>query len=126
RLVLLGDAAHPMLQYLAQGACQSLEDAATLGASLARHAPDGPADMDQLSAALREYVEHRQPRTARAQRNARHWGDIWHSDGVAVLLRNEIFARREASDFYYTDWLFDQAPGLDLAAEVSPGAGGPA
>lgn len=116
RLVLLGDAAHPMLQYLAQGACQSLEDAAMLSRSLARHAPDGPGDIGQLSTALADYVAHRQPRTERAQRNARHWGDIWHTDGVAVLLRNEIFARREAHDFYYTDWLFDHAPGLEPAA----------
>ena len=126
RMVLLGDAAHPMLQYLAQGACQSLEDAAMLSLALAKCAPDGPADLGQLTAALAEYVDHRQPRTARAQRNARHWGDIWHTDGVAVLLRNEIFARREANDFYYTDWLFDRAPGLELAADdgtpMSPAA----
>ncbi|MDT4892344.1 MAG: 3-hydroxybenzoate 6-monooxygenase [Pseudonocardiales bacterium] len=126
RLVLLGDAAHPMLQYLAQGACQSFEDAAMLTESLRRLAPAGPADGDQLAAALADYVAHRQPRTARAQRNARHWGDIWHSDGIAVLLRNEIFARREATDFNYTDWLFEHAPGLGRVAadtqEADPAA----
>jgi salicylate hydroxylase len=112
RLVLLGDSAHPMLQYLAQGACQAIEDAAVLAAALQRHAPDGPANGEQLARALAEYVGHREPRTTRAQRNARNWGDIWHTDGIAVMLRNEIFARREADDFYYTDWLFDLAPGI--------------
>jgi 3-hydroxybenzoate 6-monooxygenase len=113
-MVLLGDAAHPMLQYLAQGACQALEDAAVLAGCLRRHAPDGPRDRAQLEKALAAYVGHRLGRTARVQRNARHWGDIWHTDGIAVLLRNEIFARRGARDFYYTDWLFEHASGMDL------------
>jgi salicylate hydroxylase len=115
RLVLLGDAAHPMLQYLAQGACQALEDAAVLAGSVRRNAPDGLDNPVHLERALAEYVSLRQPRTARVQRNARHWGDIWHTDGIAMLLRNEIFTRREASDFFYTDWLFEHAPGVDLA-----------
>jgi 2-polyprenyl-6-methoxyphenol hydroxylase-like FAD-dependent oxidoreductase len=112
RLVLLGDAAHPMLQYLAQGACQAFEDAAVLAESFRRLAPSRPFRGEELDRALAAYSDFRLPRTARAQRNARHWGDIWHSDGVAVLLRNELFARRAATDFYYADWLFQRAPGL--------------
>jgi 2-polyprenyl-6-methoxyphenol hydroxylase-like FAD-dependent oxidoreductase len=123
RMVLLGDAAHPMLQYLAQGACQALEDAAVLAGSIRRYAPDGPRNTAQLEKALAAYVGHRQERTARVQRNARHWGDIWHTDGIAVLLRNEIFARRDAHDFYYTDWLFDHAPGMDLTLGSGPASG---
>jgi 2-polyprenyl-6-methoxyphenol hydroxylase-like FAD-dependent oxidoreductase len=112
RLVLLGDSAHPMLQYLAQGACQAFEDAAVLTESLRRFAPHGPSDFVDLEGALADYQRHRIPRTAQAQRNARHWGDIWHADGIAVLLRNEIFARRASTDFGYADWLFDRASGL--------------
>jgi len=122
RLVLLGDAAHPMLQYLAQGACQAFEDAALLAGSLRRLAPAGPGNGEQLARALAEYVKHRQPRTARAQRNARQWGEIWHSDGIAVLLRNEIFVQREPTDYRHADWLFDYAPGLTEELGTAPDA----
>jgi salicylate hydroxylase len=125
RLVLLGDAAHPMLQYLAQGACQAFEDAAVLTDSLRRYAPDGPANPAQLAQALTAYVGHRQPRTARAQRNARHWGEIWHTDGIAKLLRNEIFALREPTDYRHADWLFTRAPGLIDDPALEPDATGP-
>jgi salicylate hydroxylase len=128
RLVLLGDAAHPMLQYLAQGACQAFEDAAVLTDSLRRFAPDGPRHPEQLAHALGAYVDHRQPRTARAQRNARRWGEIWHTDGIARLLRNEIFALRDATDYRHADWLFERAPGLaeDGVRTSDSGATGPA
>ncbi|NUR87016.1 MAG: FAD-dependent oxidoreductase [Nonomuraea sp.] len=95
RLVLLGDAAHPMLQYLAQGACQALEDAHALAA------PGGDWD-----ATLAAYQEVRGPRTARVQSTARLWGDIWHVDGVGRVLRNELFQRRDLSDHTYVDWLY--------------------
>ncbi|MEU9834132.1 FAD-dependent monooxygenase, partial [Streptosporangium sp. NPDC048047] len=74
RVALVGDAAHPMLQYLAQGACQALEDAQVLAEQSAGHA--GSWD-DALAA----YQRIRVPRTARVQATARVWGDIWHVDG---------------------------------------------
>ncbi|MFI7632549.1 FAD-dependent monooxygenase [Nonomuraea sp. NPDC049400] len=97
RLALLGDAAHPMLQYLAQGACQAIEDAH----ELAEQSAGG--DWDQ---ALAAYQEIRAPRTARVQTTARLWGDIWHVDGVARVLRNELFRTRDMSSYAYVDWLY--------------------
>ncbi|HEV7871874.1 MAG TPA: FAD-dependent monooxygenase [Modestobacter sp.] len=98
RLVLLGDAAHPMLQYLAQGACQSIEDGVTLASSLAG-TPDVPA-------ALAGYAAVRQERTARVQATARTWGEIWHVDGVARLLRNELLRRLPTDHAEHIDWLY--------------------
>ncbi len=112
RVALLGDAAHPMLQYLAQGACQAIEDAATLAASLRRHTPGPLMDDDAgIDAALRTYQEVRVPRTTQVQRTARLWGDIWHTDGLAKLLRDELLLRRHPNDHTYIEWLYGwQAP----------------
>jgi salicylate hydroxylase len=100
RVALLGDAAHPMLQYLAQGACQAIEDADVL----ARTLPGCPAD--RVAAALKAYQRLRAPHAARVQRAARTWGDIWHVEGVGALLRDELFRRRPADDYRDTDWLY--------------------
>jgi 3-hydroxybenzoate 6-monooxygenase len=99
RITLLGDAAHPMLQYIAQGACQALEDAVSLAASVARHEVN-------LSQALSAYQAVRIPRTARVQRSARLFGEIIHSDGVTALLRNALLAQRRPDDLTYTDWFY--------------------
>ena len=101
RIALLGDAAHPMLQYLAQGACQAIEDADALARVLA--ACPGP---HLIGKALAEYAQTRAPHAARVQRTARVWGDIWHVSGVGALLRDELFRRRPADDYSYTDWLY--------------------
>ncbi|TDD27116.1 FAD-dependent oxidoreductase [Actinomadura sp. KC06] len=100
RLVLTGDAAHPMLQYLAQGACQAIEDAACLAAELGGAAPP------DWGGAVKRYEAERTGRTARVQANARLWGDIWHVDGVARLLRNELFRQRDPRDPRHIDWLY--------------------
>src|SRR5918992_476241 len=83
RVALTGDAAHPMLQYLAQGACQALEDAACLAELASKH----PDDWD---AALAGYAEIRTDRTARVQRTARQWGELWHCDGPSRAARNAL------------------------------------
>ncbi|MFI0405902.1 FAD-dependent oxidoreductase [Actinomadura sp. 3N508] len=100
RLVLTGDAAHPMLQYLAQGACQAIEDAASLATEL------GGAGTSDWDGAVKRYEAERTGRTARVQANARLWGDIWHVDGVARLLRNEVFQQRDPRDYRHVDWLY--------------------
>jgi 2-polyprenyl-6-methoxyphenol hydroxylase-like FAD-dependent oxidoreductase len=111
RALLIGDAAHPMLQYLAQGACQALEDAATLQ-DLSKgtvFTEDGlkPELWDQVA---REFVEVRAPRTARVQRTARVWGESWHvTEPMTRLLRNLLFKSSEADLFRYTDWVYDTA-----------------
>ncbi|WP_431879690.1 FAD-dependent monooxygenase [Amycolatopsis sacchari] len=116
RLLLTGDAAHPMLQYLGQGACQALEDAVELGYRLARHGAD-------VDTAYREFEAVRLPRTARCQTSARPWGELWHtSDPLTVGLRNRVLAAREPDDYTELDWLYaaavpgTAAPGLTASA----------
>jgi salicylate hydroxylase len=100
RVTLLGDAAHPMLQYLAQGACQAIEDADALATAL--RASDGRP----ISDAFEDYQRARAAHTARVQRTARFWGDTWHIEGVGAVLRDELFSRHPADDYRYTDWLY--------------------
>lgn len=103
RLALVGDAAHPMLQYLAQGACQAFEDAGHLAAVVGKH--DG-ADGTDWDAALRDYQDARTVRTARVQRTARDWGELWHCDGLFRSVRNALLTDRRPHDYRYIDWLF--------------------
>ena len=81
RVTLLGDAAHPMLQYLAQGACMATEDAIVLAEKVAQK-PDDPA------AAFAAYTQERYLRTARTQIMARVYGEFYHARGVAAELRD--------------------------------------
>ena len=68
----------------------------------------GPShDTVDSSAALAGYEAIRTLRTARVQRTARVWGDIWHVDRLARQLRNELFADRRSDDFKHVDWLYD-------------------
>lgn len=101
RVTLLGDAAHPMLQYLAQGACQAIEDAETLAQALALR----PGDIRK---GFGEYQTARIPRTSRLQRLARSWGEVWHSDGVIIPLRNRVFAHRAHDDYSEIDWIYQR------------------
>jgi salicylate hydroxylase len=104
RVALLGDAAHPMLQVLGQGACQALEDAVCLADNLAEH----PQDVDK---ALAAYADARLPRTTRCQRVSRPWADIWHlTDPLAIALRNRVFRSRPDDDYSDVDWLYAELP----------------
>jgi len=109
RMTLIGDAAHPMLQYLAQGACQALEDAAVLqevtqGSVFTESGIDAAA----WEGAFRDFNEARAGRTARVQRTARVWGESWHVSGVARTLRNLLFKSRSDGNYQYSDWLYGQ------------------
>ena len=100
RAALLGDAAHPMLQYLGQGACQALEDACELSCQLARNPTDVPA-------ALACFQKRRLPRATRCQLDARPWGEIWHTvDATMAGLRNRVLRQRRADDYSELDWLY--------------------
>ncbi|WP_078412139.1 FAD-dependent monooxygenase [Priestia abyssalis] len=97
---LLGDAAHPMLQYLAQGGCQALEDASYLADMLKIHG-------ENFEQAFLAYQEERIPRTAKVQKSARTWGEIIHAeDPVSILLRDTLLEQTEAKEFEMIDWLY--------------------
>jgi 3-hydroxybenzoate 6-monooxygenase len=98
RLALTGDAAHPMLQYLAQGACQAIEDADCLGALAAKE-----QDWDLV---LAGYNEARPRRTGEIQRRARTWGEFWHAEGLFRAVRNELLRERDPGDYRWVDWLY--------------------
>ncbi|WP_016909558.1 FAD-dependent monooxygenase [Streptomyces xiaopingdaonensis] len=85
RTTLLGDAAHPMLHYAAQGACQSLEDAVVLGDLLER----GDAELPAL---LAEYNARRRRRTAEIQDVSRLSIGLWHPSDEAAKERNRALA----------------------------------
>jgi salicylate hydroxylase len=78
RVALLGDAAHPMRPYLAQGAAMALEDADALAAVLA---PAGSGAVD-VPAALQLYAQRRWQRCARVQRRAQRNGQVFHATGL--------------------------------------------
>jgi 3-hydroxybenzoate 6-monooxygenase len=101
RVTLLGDAAHPMLQYLAQGAGQAIEDAVVLGEAL-RYTQGNVED------ALQKYQQARYLRTGRVQLTARFYGDIYHAAGVQRELRNQLFqGGLESAGFAGLKWMYD-------------------
>ena len=110
RAVLLGDAAHPTLQYLAQGACMAIEDAVTLGQALRAHGGD-------FSRAFAHYERSRVARTARIVLSAREMGRIFHAKGVERLVRNELWKGRTPQRFYdAVEWLYGWTAERCLAA----------
>jgi salicylate hydroxylase len=98
-ITLVGDAAHPMLQYLAQGACQAIEDSVVLADSVDAHP-------DDTEAAFKAYETQRAPRTARVQTTARKWGEILHIDGMGAELRAALLAERATDDYGVVEWLY--------------------
>jgi 2-polyprenyl-6-methoxyphenol hydroxylase-like FAD-dependent oxidoreductase len=101
-VALLGDAAHPMLQYFAQGACMALEDAICLAEKLS----DRP---DNIAAALQDYRSERLLRTARVQLQSRELGDhVYHPSGVHALLRNQMMRDMSFEKFCESmSWLYE-------------------
>ncbi|OYY35131.1 MAG: salicylate hydroxylase [Polaromonas sp. 39-63-25] len=101
RVTLLGDAAHPMLQYLAQGAGQAIEDAVVLREALRFARGDVPL-------AFQKYQQARYLRTGRVQLTARFYGDIYHAAGVQRELRNQLFqSGNESAGFAGLKWMYD-------------------
>jgi len=86
RIALLGDAAHPVLPFLAQGGALAIEDAAAAAAALAA-CPSDPA------AALQAYEAARLRRVRRVQRSARRNGAVYHARGPLALARNLVMRR---------------------------------
>jgi salicylate hydroxylase len=99
RVVLLGDAAHPTLPYLAQGAALAIEDAATLSNCLEENSDP--------TKAFRAYQRLRQNRTARVQRRSLRLGRYYHFKGPARLVRNALLARHDPDALLASlDWLY--------------------
>ncbi len=101
RVTLLGDAAHPMLQYLAAGAGMAIEDAVTLSDIL--EANDGDIEKSFL-----EYPAARYLRTGQVQVMARVYGEVYHAAGVVRELRNNMLSERTPEQSYDgMAWLYD-------------------
>ncbi len=101
RVTLLGDAAHPMLQYLAQGACMATEDAVIIAEQMA-------ATPDDLPGAFQRYQQARYLRTGRTQIMARVYGEFYHARGVAAELRDMALTGRTPQQSYEgIGWLYD-------------------
>jgi salicylate hydroxylase len=100
RVTMLGDAAHGMLQYMAQGACMAIEDAVTLGEAI-KHCQGDVLQAFQL------YEKSRIPRTARVVLSAREMGRLYHAKGVERLVRNQLWEGRTPERFYDAlEWLY--------------------
>ncbi len=110
RVALLGDAAHPMMQYMAQGACMAMEDAVCLADELGREVSE---------AALVRYQNRRRLRTARVQLQSREMGThVYHPEGAHAGLRNAVMRARSAQDWYdQVAWLYGST-GLDGAVSA--------
>jgi salicylate hydroxylase len=112
RITLLGDAAHPMLQYLAQGANMAIEDAVCLANEVIEFAGDYPA-------AFCAYQQARYLRTGRVQIMARVYGEFFHAGGVAKELRNIMLGARSVEDHIAgVEWLYGERPELTRSAAV--------
>lgn len=111
RITLLGDAAHPMLQYLAQGACMAIEDAVCLANQI--EANDG-----NYAAAFQKYQELRYLRTARVQVMARVYGQVYHADNVVRELRNKVLREWLAQGGVDMSWLYGEQPELPHVKNV--------
>ena len=99
-ITLIGDAAHSMLPFLAQGGAMAIEDAAVLAECLAT-SPEDPAK------GMRRYETARYARTMRVQREARRNAAIYHASGVEAVLRNTVLrALRGKGLLRRYDWLY--------------------
>lgn len=100
RATILGDAAHPTTQYMAQGACMAMEDAVTLGEALR-------VNNNDWEKALPLYQKNRVTRTGRIVLSGREMGRIYHATGVERLIRNSLWKDRSQERFYdAVEWLY--------------------
>jgi salicylate hydroxylase len=101
RVALLGDAAHPTLQSLAQGACMAIEDGLWLADCIV--AADG-----DYEGAFRRYEDARVVRTARVTLESRYIWEVYHSDGIARQVYWQMLSERSEADvFQCLAWLYD-------------------
>lgn len=99
-VTLLGDAAHPTLQYLAQGACMAMEDGVVLAAKMAARGDKS------INSVLQSYEEARYLRAARITLTSRFFGHVCHAGGGQRDLRNHLAAQRGNENFFEVDWIY--------------------
>lgn len=113
RVTLLGDAAHPTLQSLAQGACMAIEDGVCLAALIERADGDYPGAFARFE--FKRYV-----RTARLQLESRYMWGIYHAEDIARDVMRQTFAERTEDDlFRCLAWLYD---GVSIPTRPDPAA----
>ncbi|MFS8039149.1 FAD-dependent monooxygenase [Xanthobacter sp. AM11] len=98
RVTLLGDAAHAMLPFLAQGAAQAIEDAAALATAI--------CSGGDAASALRAYEGARHGRTARIQSEARRNGMVYHLSGPPRLARDLVLRSSGAALLDRYGWIY--------------------
>jgi salicylate hydroxylase len=102
-VTLIGDAAHPMLPFLAQGGAMGIEDAAVLARCL--------REDDDIARAMRSYERTRQRRVARVQREARRNAWRYHLAGPLGFARNTVLGAMGGEKLLARyDWLYDWKP----------------
>ncbi len=114
RIVLAGDAAHPPLQYMAQGAIMAMEDAFVLAEHVGAQAAlvpaerrgDGEPSGVDWDAATAAYNAVRPEHCRRVLSTGRVWGDLWHLDGEAREIRNALLTARATGDYSFIDWIW--------------------
>ncbi|MGK7944753.1 MAG: FAD-dependent monooxygenase [Microcystaceae cyanobacterium] len=82
-ITLLGDAAHPMLPFQAQGAAMAIEDAYILAGYIAQE--------KEIETAFMKYQKARLQRTAKVQQVSRKNADVFHASGLIAMARNNVF-----------------------------------
>ncbi|AXK84276.1 salicylate hydroxylase [Nocardia farcinica] len=103
KIALLGDAAHPPLQYLAQGAIMAIEDGWVLAEHVRRLRDQGSLDW---AAVLDAYNSVRPEHCRRVVTTSRAWGELWHLDGIDRERRNILLRARDIHDYSFVDWLY--------------------
>ncbi|MGB7075975.1 MAG: FAD-dependent monooxygenase, partial [Xanthobacteraceae bacterium] len=108
-VALIGDAAHPMLPYLAQGAAMAIEDAVVAARCLAHQS-------DDAAAALKTYSSLRRGRTRKVQRQAARNGERYHRGVLPAALRNAAMRAIGGERLLrHYDWLYHWQPPAALS-----------
>jgi salicylate hydroxylase len=116
RVVMLGDAAHPVLQSFAQGACMAIEDGVCLAALIDLAGGD-------FARAFARFEAERVVRTARLQIESRYMWTVYHAEGIARDVVRDTFADRTEDDvFRCLAWLYDAIAVPDSLAAATKGA----
>ncbi|MDB5571205.1 MAG: Salicylate hydroxylase [Hyphomicrobiales bacterium] len=114
RVVLLGDAAHPVLPFLAQGAALAIEDASALARAFAAHGRD-------VAPAIKAYENERMPRAADVTMASRRQGSIYHFGQPLAFARDAVMRRLDIEGMMgRMDWLYGYSEGRGVRRRLLP------